>query len=252
VLVIDDSREMRELMVRQLALRGYRVLVAASGEEGLELARRHQPAVILLDVLLPGQNGWQVLHSARADTRIAATPVVMVSILEHRDEALLQGATECLTKPVDWNLLTSLLGQYTGHGRERRILVVEDNANSSELARRLFQDEGWMVDLAANGLEALTQLEQRTPDVVVLDLMMPELDGFELLDRLDQLAGFIRPPIIVVSSRSLTSADRQRLEGRVAAILVKGQFRRAELLGLARQLVARETRAVTSPTEQAP
>jgi signal transduction histidine kinase/DNA-binding response OmpR family regulator len=252
VLVIDDSREMRELMVRQLALRGYRVLVAASGEEGLELARRHQPAVILLDVLLPGQNGWQVLHSARADTRIAATPVVMVSILEHRDEALLQGATECLTKPVDWNLLTSLLGQYTGHGREGRILVVEDNANSSELARRLFQDEGWMVDLAANGLEALTQLEQRTPDVVVLDLMMPELDGFELLDRLDQLAGFIRPPIIVVSSRSLTPADRQRLEGRVAAILVKGQFRRAELLGLARQLVARETRAVTSPTEQAP
>jgi CheY-like chemotaxis protein len=86
----------------------------------------------------------------------------------------------------------------------------------------------------------------------VLDLMMPELDGFELLDRLDQLAGFIRPPIIVVSSRSLTPADRQRLEGRVAAILVKGQFRRAELLGLARQLVARETRAVTSPTEQAP
>ncbi|MFM8583048.1 MAG: hybrid sensor histidine kinase/response regulator, partial [Planctomycetaceae bacterium] len=252
ILVIDDSREMQELMVRQLAERGYRVLVAESGEEGLELARRLQPAAVLLDVLLPGQSGWQVLQAARADTRIAATPVIVVSILEHRDEVLSHGAIECLTKPVDWNRLKSLLGQCTGHGRERRILVVEDNANSSELARRLFEEEGWVVELAANGLEAMSHLERQSIDVVVLDLMMPELDGFELLDRLDQRSGVIVPPIIVVSSRSLTTADRQRLEGRVAAILVKGQFRRAELLGLARKIVFRENRTGTSAANQAP
>jgi len=241
ILAIDDSREIRELFVRQLSQRGYRVLVAGSGEEGLELARQHRPAVILLDVLLPGQSGWQVLELTRSDTRISATPVVVVSIVEQRDVALAQGATECLTKPVDWNRLAQLLAHYTGHGRERRILVVEDNANSSELARRLFQDEGWTVDLAGNGLEALEQLGQRTPDLMVLDLMMPELDGFELLDRMDQQPGLLKPPIVVVSSRSLTPADRQRLEGRVASILVKGQFRRAELLGLARQLVGQVT-----------
>ncbi len=249
ILAIDDNVEALDLIQRSLSRDGYRVVTCSSGEAGLALARTVRPDVITLDVMMPTMNGWQVLAALKADVDLAPIPVVLLSVVENKEFGLALGATDCLTKPIDWSRLDTLLERLTGSDGPAPILVVEDDPESSELVRRLFERDGWTVDVAANGEDALRQIRHRRPALVVLDLMMPVMDGFTFSERLRAEPGCEDIPIIVLTSKSLTPDEHRRLNGHVADILTKGAYRRGDLLEMVRKLTAAPEADVPSAAE---
>jgi len=238
ILSIDDNVEALDLIQRSLSRDGYRVVTCSSGEAGLALARTVRPDVITLDVMMPNMNGWQVLAALKADVDLAAIPVVLLSVVENKEFGIALGATDCLTKPIDWKRLDSVLERLTSADAPAPILVVEDDSDSSELVRRLFERDGWTVDVAINGEDALRKIRHRRPALVVLDLMMPVMDGFTFSERLRAEPGCDDIPIVVLTSKSLSPDEQRRLNGRVADILTKGAYQRSDLLEMVRKLTA--------------
>jgi signal transduction histidine kinase/CheY-like chemotaxis protein len=233
ILVVDDDRATRDLIVRGLVKEGFKVITAATGEEALRLARSQRPDAISLDVLMPGMDGWTVLRSLKADPVTASIPVVMVSMLDDRDIGFALGAADYITKPVDRERLVSSLRRLRDDGitGPRPVLVVEDDPATREVIRRALERDGWLVREAKNGREALALMSEEAPDLVVLDLMMPEMDGFEFVSRLRASDSGHRIPVVVVTAKEITSKDRARLSGHVSRVFNKGSFTREELIG---------------------
>ena len=242
VLVIDDDPAVRRLMSRSLAKEGFRVLEAATGEAGLTLAREQRPAVITLDVLMPGMDGWAVLAALKADPALADIPVLMVTIVDERNLGFSLGASEYLTKPIDRDRLAAVVRRHAG-GPARRVLVVEDDAGTRALLRRILEPEGWEVHEAENGRVALERGGAQRPDLVLLDLLMPEMDGFEFLEAIRDRDGWRTTPVIVLTAKDLTADDRRRLNGGVERIVLKGAHSRDALVRDVRQLVSARTAA---------
>ncbi|HEV2129833.1 MAG TPA: response regulator [Longimicrobiaceae bacterium] len=231
ILVIDDEPSAREVIGRMLTRQGMQVLHAASGEQGLQLARTHRPDVITLDVMMPGMDGWTVLGALKADPLLAEIPVVMVSMVDEKNRGYSLGAAEYLTKPVDRGKLVSVLRQLLGNGAERApVLVVEDDPSIRQILRRMLEHEGWEVGEAQNGRIGLERVDERRPALVVLDLMMPEVDGFEFLQALRGREAGRKIPVVVLTARPVTQEERRRLEGRVEQVLHKGTYSHDELL----------------------
>jgi CheY-like chemotaxis protein len=234
VLVIDDDSAVQDLMRRFLAKEGFRVAIAASGEEGLRLARDLRPDAITLDVMMPGLDGWAVLTTLKGDSATAAIPVVMLTMLDDRSLGYALGAADYLTKPIDRERLVAALAPFR---RELPVLVVDDDPDLRALLRRMLEREGYAVVDADNGRNALEQVRERIPGAILLDLMMPEMDGFEFLEELrrDEAGRVI--PVIVVTARDLSAEDHQRLNGSVERILQKGAYHHDALLAEVRRLV---------------
>ncbi len=230
VLVIDDDPTAHELMCRFLDKQGLHMVGAASGEEGLRLAKELRPAVIMLDVLMPGMDGWAVLTELKADPDLASIPVIMATILDDRNLGFVLGATDYLTKPIDWERLASLLQKYRCAHPPCPVLVVEDDADLRYLMRRMLEQEGWVVAEADNGRVALDRVAENRPELIVLDLMMPKMDGFTFIEALRQHEAWRVIPIVVVTAKDLTVEDHQRLNGYVQYIIHKGSRGREELL----------------------
>ena len=227
VLVIDDDWTVRELMQRFLDQQGLHMVEAASGEEGLRLAREMRPAVITLDVLMPGMDGWAVLTALKADPELAQIPVIMATFVDEKN----MGATDFLTKPLDRKHLAKLLEKYRCTHPPCPVLVVEDDADLRELMRRWWlEEEGWVVAEAENGRAALDRVAENRPELIVLDLMMPEMDGFSFLEALRQHVAWRSIPVVVVTAKDLTAEDRQRLNGYVQCIVQKGSQTPEDLL----------------------
>jgi signal transduction histidine kinase/DNA-binding response OmpR family regulator len=229
VLVVDDEPATRELIVRGLEKEGFRPLAAASGEEALRLAREHKPDAISLDVVMPGMDGWTVLRALKADPLTAAIPVVMVSMLEDEDAGHALGASDYLTKPFDRQQLASALRRYRRDGAQRPVLVVEDDAATRDVIKRALERDGWAVSEAENGRRGLLSVARRVPDLIVLDLMMPEMDGFEFVAELRKSESGRRIPVVVVTAKDIGEDERRRLDGQVGRVLHKGSFSREEL-----------------------
>lgn len=183
VLVIDDDPDARELLARTVKAADFGVICAGSGEQALELARTARPSAITLDVLMPGMDGWAVLESLKGDPATRDIPVIMVTMTRDRELGFALGATEFLTKPIDRKRLVSMLSRYAAGADGSDALVVDDSPEVREVVRRALEREGWVVREAANGREALEQVEARLPSLVLLDLMMPIMDGFEFVER---------------------------------------------------------------------
>jgi signal transduction histidine kinase/DNA-binding response OmpR family regulator len=229
VLVVDDEKATRELIARGLEKEGFRLMAAASGEEALQLARERKPDVISLDVLMPGMDGWMVLRALKADPLTAPIPVVMVSMLDDRDVGHALGASDYLTKPFDRQRLVNALRRYRRDGTQRPVLVVEDDAPTREVIKRALERDGWAVSEAENGRRGLMSVARHVPDVIVLDLMMPEMDGFQFVAELRRSESGRRIPIVVVTAKEITDEDQRRLNGQVRRVLHKGSFSREEL-----------------------
>jgi CheY-like chemotaxis protein/anti-sigma regulatory factor (Ser/Thr protein kinase) len=229
VLVIDDDEHVRELMQRLLKREGYRTIVAATGEQGLELARSSRPDVITLDVLMPGKDGWSVLNQLKADPELAGIPVIMQSILDESNKAFMLGASDYLTKPIDRPKIIDAV-QRLQKSQNRRALVVEDDARVRELTARWLTEEGFEVRTASNGLEGLQAFLEIEPGLVILDLMMPAMDGFEFLEQIRQQAGKTNASIIVVTAKDLGAEDLERLNGGVERIIQKGSHKTDDIL----------------------
>ena len=232
--MIDDDPAVRELMGRYLTREGFRVAMAAGGEEGLRLARELEPDAITLDVMMPGLDGWAVLGALKGDAATADIPVVMLTIVDDRNLGYALGADEYLTKPVDRDRLLAVLARYR---RDRPVLIVEDDAPLRELLRRVLEREGYTVVEADNGQAALGRLREGTPAVILLDLMMPVMDGFEFLAERGREDAWRGIPVIVLTARDLSAEERERLNGSVARILQKGAYGQEALLAEVRRLV---------------
>ncbi len=235
VLVIDDEAAVRDLMQRFLAKEGFRVVTAAGGEEGLRRARELRPDAITLDVMMPGMDGWAVLSALKADPDVADVPVIMLTIVDDRNLGYALGASDYLTKPIDRDRLVTVLKQ---HRRDRPVLVVDDDAGLRQLLRRMLEPEGYAIVEAENGKVALERLRDVAPSVVLLDLMMPEMDGFEFVAELRRHEAWRAIPVVVITARDLSRDDHERLNGYVQKILQKGEHGRDQLLAEVRELVA--------------
>jgi CheY-like chemotaxis protein len=230
VLVIDDDLDARDLLVRGLAKDGFEVHVASTGEEGIRMAMELKPDVISLDVLMPGMDGWTVLRALKSTPETANIPVIMVSMLDNKDMGYALGASDYLLKPFDRERLVSVLRKYRCATPPCPVLVVEDDPAAREVLRRTLQNDGWIVWEAANGRVALESVGKNTPDLILLDLMMPEMDGFDFVAELRKMEGGRNIPVVVVTAKDLTTEDRHRLEGQVRRIFQKGGFSREELM----------------------
>jgi PAS domain S-box-containing protein len=241
VLVIDDDPNALDLLARTLQEAGVRVVTASDGEEGLRLARSLQPAAITLDVMMPDMDGWQVLSELKADPATRDIAVLMVTMTDDRQLGYALGATEFLTKPVQRAQLLELLARYASGDTTRHALVVDDEPESRTMLRRALETEGWQVSEAENGRAALDQVVARSPSLILLDLMMPVMDGFEFVMEMRKRDTSWKIPIVVVTAKDITEEDRRRLSGGVVGLIEKRGLDREALLDQVRaQLSAPE------------
>ena len=238
VLVIDDDPNVRELMRRTLVRDGFRVEVAAGGEEGLRLARAVRPDAITLDVMMPGLDGWGVLAALKSDPELAEIPVILITIVDDKDLGYSLGASEYLTKPIDRGRLSSILRKYRRDLTRGTALVVEDDADSRRMIRQMLEREGWSVIEAEDGRVGLEHVARDCPDLIVLALMMPGLDGFGFTAELRKHPDGRTVPIVILTDRDLSEDDRRALNGGVCKVLQKGASTRDELLEELRRQVA--------------
>lgn len=233
VLVIDDDETQRDLMSRFLLREGYAPRTASDGPTGLVLAGRLKPRAILLDVTMPGMDGWSVLSALKADPDLAAIPVVMVTFVSERALASSLGAADYVIKPVDWSRLRHVMEAF--RDAEGDVLVVDDEADLRGITRQALEKNGWSVVEASNGEEGLAAVTRSIPRVILLDLSMPVMDGFEFLKELRTRPGCAEIPVVVLSALDLTQDDRRRLRG-ATQILNKGTTRMSELVAKLQRL----------------
>jgi signal transduction histidine kinase/CheY-like chemotaxis protein len=250
VLVIDDDATARDLIADYLRQAGFAVITAAGGAEGLKRAKDHHPIAITLDVVMPDIDGWTVLAALRGDPQLADIPVVMATIVDERRQGMTLGAVGYLTKPIDGDKLVKIIRRYGAPSGPTRVLVVEDDATQRERVRSLLEPPQWLVTEAENGRVALERLNDTVPDVMILDLLMPEMDGFQLVAALQQHPQWQRIPVVVVTALDLSAQDRARLNSGVETVLLKEAFKPSDLIDGLRRLVAK-TRHLERVTEAA-
>ncbi len=225
ILVIDDDLQVVDVLRRMLTREGYDVQSSKDGIEGLQRARDTQPDCIILDMILPGRDGFQILAELKADHSTRDIPVILMSMQESQEKGYRLGAVDFLSKPVDRVRLIESLEKHCPHGVSKSVLIVEDDELTRTTIERSAATAGWKVHSAENGIAALAVL--RTvgfPSIIVLDLLMAEMDGFTFLEHLRDLDQFRHVPVIVVSSKDITPEDRLRMNGRVVELIQKGDF----------------------------
>jgi PAS domain S-box-containing protein len=236
VLVIDDDQTTYELLGSMLAERGFRVEWVGTGDAGLQVARDQNPNVIVLDIALPGKDGWTVLARLKEDPATASIPVVMVTSLDEPKLGLALGAQDYLVKPVKPRELINTIRRWLAPSAVgATVLVVDDDPAMREVFERTLTSVGYSVVLAADGNEGLRALDARgddrpLPRLIVLDLMMPEVDGFEFLRRLKEHPRGAQLPVVVATAKELTEQEQQMLAESAAKIIRKNSHTRAELL----------------------
>jgi CheY-like chemotaxis protein len=235
VLVIEDDPSAVRLLREYLEAAGYPVRIAANGEAGLASVEEHRPAAIILDVLLPGIDGWEVLRRLKADDRTRDVPVIIVTVIEEREVGLALGATDYLVKPIQREALLHCLERYMGtgivQGRAKRVLIVDDEATALTLIRAALEPEGYEVITAHGGRAALEWARRgQLVDLIVCDLVMPEVDGWEVIAALKRERRTSAVPIVVCTAHDLTPLQKASLNGQILGIVAKGQDARAGLL----------------------
>ena len=238
VLVIDDDPTQRDLMQRFLEKEGFPVQTASSGEQGLALARQLKPLVITLDVMMPGMDGWRVLNVLKNDAELGQIPVILLTMVDDKSRGFALGAADYMTKPVDRSRLSDILQKFICEKPPCPVLLVEDDEPTRAMMRQMLEKQGWLTTEAANGVEALAKLEENRPALILLDLMMPEMDGFEFAERVHRHSHWRNIPIVVLTAKDLSEPERAQLGQHVHQILQKSGQSREELMEQVRALVA--------------
>ncbi len=227
-LVVESDFKSAQLIRVQLEAEGFRVLHAETGEKGLKLAEEQPLSLITLDILLPNMDGWEFLSRIKQRASLKRIPVVIISILADRNQGFALGASAIMQKPISRQELAESLADLglspPPNGKPLRVLVVDDDPKAIELIAIHLTSMGNTVLRAHGGLEAIETARREIPDLIVLDLMMPDASGFDVVDALREPSGASRIPIVVVTAQEITQAERARLNGRVSAILQKSTF----------------------------
>lgn len=237
ILVIDDDPDSRDLLSRFLQKEGFQVVSAPNGEIGLRMARELHPLAITLDVMMAGMDGWSVLTALKADPELSDIPVIMLTMVSDKNLGYALGAADYLMKPINRERLLATLQKYRCAAASCRVLLVEDEPDIRELVRRTLEKEGWQVTEAENGRVALERMAENAPELILLDLMMPEMDGFQFITAKQARPEWEAIPTIIVTAMDLSAEERQQLNGSVQYVLQKGAYTHAELLQEVRRLV---------------
>jgi CheY-like chemotaxis protein len=246
ILVVDDDTIVRALVERHLQRAGFAVVTARGGQEGLRLVRELRPAAVTLDIMMPDLDGWTVLAAIKGDPELTGTPVVLMSIVDQKNRGYALGAADYLVKPVDRAKLVETLTNICGTAAGKALLVDDDEVIRRGV-RQALEPIGWKVAEAENGQAAIESLTAARPDVIILDLMMPKMDGFEFLDELRGRPDWQGIPVVIITAKDLTDVDRNRLNGGVERIIQKSD--RDEML---RQLSREIRRCVKLQTARTP
>jgi signal transduction histidine kinase/CheY-like chemotaxis protein len=233
ILVIEDEPGAARLLRTYLQSAGYRVRVVRTGEAGLAAARDNPPQAILLDVLLPGMDGWEVLRRLKADPGVAEIPVMIVTVLDEQEAAYALGAVEYLVKPID---RATLLDRLSEHAlvpeivaAASRVLVIDDDPATLQLVEASLRAEGFDVVTAASGPAGLALARAERFELIICDLIMPGVDGYSVIRELEADPDSPRSPIVVFTSHDLSDSEHATLEGRVLGIVRKGEHAQASL-----------------------
>jgi PAS domain S-box-containing protein len=239
VLVVDDEAPARELLTSWLEPAGYEIITAASCSEALAKAAEHAPDAITLNMLMPGKGGWDALYELKKTPVTANIPVIVVTVVDEPKVGLALGAAEYLVKPVDKQLLLETVRRYIGPGSNgpAKVLVVDDESDTRELLKETLESGGFIPVLAANGKEALDALARLSVDAVLLDLMMPEMDGFELLLRMKEDSGLRHIPVLVLTAKDLTDREVEMLRRETIGLFQKDREWKEQLLADLRRAV---------------
>jgi PAS domain S-box-containing protein len=243
VLVIDDDVSARELLTRFLTREGFAVETAPDGRAGLERARALRPRAILLDVMMPHMDGWAVLSALKADPVLADIPVVMVTMVRQKGLAMTLGAADYLTKPVQWPRLKAVLERYRSSGEPAVALVIEDDEDTRSALRESLTAEGWSVVEAPCRQDAIDQLTQNRPELILVDLHMADLNGFTFIQALRRRADWKDVPVIALTARDLTPEECHRLEGLAHQVINTDGDPQSDLATELRTITALRSRA---------
>lgn len=236
ILIVDDEEDARSAAAGIVRAEGYDVLMASNAETGLQMAREHTPDAVILDVIMPERDGWSMLKEMKADAVLCEMPVILATIVADREMGLAFGAVEHLTKPVDPTKLIRTLDAIAD-GRGKDVLIVDDDAATRNLFRRILTREGWTVREASDGRRALNQLESVKPTLMVLDIMMPNVDGFDVLKTVRATEGLSDLPVIVATSKDLSREEMSWLKANAGEVIRKGDTGRSDLLAALRRHV---------------
>jgi signal transduction histidine kinase/CheY-like chemotaxis protein len=226
VLVIEDDPSAVRLLREYLEPAGYKVRIAADAESGLRMAADQRPGAIVLDVLLPGVDGWEALRRLKADPAVRDIPVIMLTVVDERDVGLALGAVDYLVKPIQRAALLASLARFaprpSSAGLPLRVLAIDDEPSALDLIRSTLEPAGFAVRGVTSGREALDLVNRERFDLIICDLVMPVLDGFDVIAALKADARTAHIPILVCTARDLTDADKDRLNGQILGIATKG------------------------------
>lgn len=230
ILTVDDDEGVITLFRRYLEKQGYRVVGLTRGERVVEEAKRLRPYAITLDVIMPDKNGWEIIQELKSDPETRDIPIIVCSIVSDTQKGLSLGVTDYLVKPILEQDLLDALERLSEGDDTTHVLVVDDNADDRKLLRRILEDAGYIVREAAGGAEAIVMIIEQSPDLVVLDLMMPEVDGFAVLENLKGHELTRQIPVVVVTAKELTADEQALLDEGVESLLQKALFDQEQLL----------------------
>ncbi len=239
VLLIDDDLTIHDLVKRFLHKEGFRTLCSQNGVDGIELARTCNPSVIVLDVMMPTMDGWSVLSRLKGDPELSQIPVVMLTMVNDKAMGYTLGVDDYMLKPIERMDFVGVLKRFCDQSKPGTVLVVEDDQPSRELVRDMLERDKYTVVEARNGLEGLERLATIVPELILLDLMMPEMDGFEFAAEVRNNPLTSHIPIVVMTAKDITPEDRARLEGNVTRVLQKGAYSRDDLLSEIRSRIVK-------------
>jgi signal transduction histidine kinase/DNA-binding response OmpR family regulator len=247
ILVIDDDPQVQDLLKRIMEKERFRVVIASSGEQALELCRQLKPCLITLDVMMPGLDGWAVLSKLKADPETFAIPVIMVTVVNDKHLGFALGADDYVTKPFDRDKIIDILRRYGTHAAIPTILIVDDDAGACDVASRALERNGFRTLTAPNGRAALEVVAEAKPDLIILDLMMPEMNGFDFVTELRRREIGRTTPVLVLSAKDITAGESTLLHETVQEILSKGDHSAMDLIAL----VKKHLRAAPAPEPSA-
>jgi CheY-like chemotaxis protein len=250
--VVEDDPHIASVLRTYLEAEAYRVEVVGDGQQAIQAARQHRPFAITLDISLPKLDGWSVLNALKRDPTTTEIPVIIISIVDNRDFGLVLGATDYLVKPIDHEHLQSVLRGLRparARGDENLVLVVDDDPALRDVLSTSLSEDGWQVITAGDGEAALAALERQRPTAMVLDLMMPHVDGFEVLRAVRQRPALKDLSVIVVTARELTDVDRERLAESAQGVIHKHAVRFENMLQEVREALAREHALASAGTQ---
>jgi len=249
VLIIDDDPAAVDLMARFLAREGFSSKIALNGREGLQLAREYKPDIITLDIMMPGMDGWTVMESLKKDPVLREIPVIVLSMIDDRSRGFALGARDYLTKPFDRTELTKILVSCVKNSGGQSVLVVDDDINVRSAARYLLEKNGWKVSEADNGLQALSYLKDHTPELILLDLVMPVMDGFEFIMNIRKNSVWKKIPVVIMTAKEMSVEEGQEIDNCVKYVFNKGAYSFTELFdevsNLLNELLRNKEKAVS-------